>query len=45
MCGFNFGSGYRNCFYPSTKVSYVNFEPSLKPVIKLSALLVVENSI
>lgn len=31
------------CFY--IKVSYMSFAPSLKPDIKLSALLVVENSI
>ena len=44
MYGFNFGSRYRN-YYFSTKVSYVNLATSLKPDIKLSALLVVENSI
>ena len=44
MYGFNFSSGYRN-YYFSTNVSYVNLAPNLKPDIKLSALLVVENSI
>ena len=43
MCGLNFGSRYRN-YYFSTNVSYVNLAPSLEPDIKLSALLVVENS-
>ena len=45
---FNISIFFHNHIHPFvflTNVSYVNFAPSLKPATKLSALLVVENSI